>query len=554
MVSFDTDLFKQAQERATDLKSTYSERDKLIDEMVKMYTLVDPIAEQTEQKFKSVINTRSPDAANAVETAVRLMTANYPGYNAPEELHNHADPEVLDTIESLAGMMMRQSDRVRGQPVHVDGARSGILTDEIIASVNSTAAMLEYAHGSKAVKRIERIARVTPFLFDVVHPLGCYYETDFSGVRSFCRRLELTGQQIVDQFGDDGKQALGGVPGSKKLSDRHVVWMSWDLDAYWCWIEDGGIPIAFREWEYSFVPWVVSVVEGSRIFNKVEEQRRPLLYTLHKSGMWSRQNIALSAIYTRVQTWLWGALQFETDDPGAPTPTIDTDSPLSIIRVEKGKLSPLPVDPKENALWQAFQLAQTLGEQSTIYKTTAGQALGPGATYSETALLSQAGRLPLVAVQRKLGWVLGDLVRMAFLWMKESKENTYTASEAGKEYVLDASLIPDDLEIEVTIDPTRPEDMLQQGQVVKALKGIVPDEYLYEHLLHVRQPANMIEDLWKQNYRDQLTAVVLQQLNAPPQQPEPPPDAGLIPGIPGAMADGGMGGPLPPAFEQGMEA
>lgn len=554
MDSYDPENFSRAQAHAQDLKADYGARDTLIDNMLKMYTLVDPDAEAVEKKFKSLVNTRSPTAANAIETGVRLMTANYPGYSASEEMNRNADVDALDTIEEMAATMMRQSDRVRGQPVHVDGARSGLLTDEIIISVNSTADMLEYARRGKqdspSARRMERIAAATPYLFDVVHPKGCYYELDWSGVRSFVRVVEMTKQQIADQFGSVTEGALGSAKKGGKL-DRWDVWMSWDLDWYYCWVDGASEPIAWRKWELSFVPWVVHLVEGSRMWEKLVDQRRPFLYTLYKSGMWSRENIALSAIFTRVQTFLWSVLVYEAESAEAEDPKIDTDNPLSILRVNGGKLGTLPPDPKENSLWQAYQLAASLGEQSTIYRQVAGEGSG-SRTYSETALLNQAGRLPLAAVQRKLAWALGDALKLAFLWMKEGSDPSYSAKERGQVYELAKELIPADLEIECSIDPTRPEDMLQQGQLVKTLQDTVDDEYLYEHLLHVRQPGKMVERLWKQRYRNLRTQQLLQAMAQPAQPPQPQPEPGMIPGLPAVMAEGGMGGPEPATFEQGM--
>lgn len=563
-MNFDPDEFKDTVDYFEHMRSQFAERDAIMDRMKAIYFLEDEDAERLRKAYDAIPVTISPDPANAVETAVRLMTANSPDYNVPEELHaDGANRDTLDEIEKLAAMMMRASDRVRGTPVHVDGARSGLIYDEIIISVNCTENVLTDAKGASkaALKRIERIKGITPFLFDVTDPHGCYYDIDSLGLRAFGREVTMTGQQVIESWGSDGREAVGIDDETKARNKEYVVRLMWDLVNYTVWVQGSSQPIVMRPHNLPFIPWVVHTVEGSRLFPDADEQRRPFLYNIDKSGLWRRQNLSLTAVYSGAQSRMFAAFVYNAN-PEDDDPMFDLTQPINTVRISReNKLTPLPADPAQNSTWQALQLAQQLGEQSTIYRTVGGQPVGPGATFSETALLNQAGRLPLTAIQRKLGWALGDALRIAFLWMKENG-GSYNAKDRGAYASLKATDIPDDLEVEVTLNLALPQDRLQQANIFQILKDRVPDEYLYEELLHIRRPGEMRNKLWKQRIEDTLAGAQLQQLvaeaSAPPPQamPQTPPDmqGGGMPGpvgLPPEMMQGGMAGPEAPAFEQG---
>lgn len=56
--------------------------------------------------------------------------------------------------------------------------------------------------------------------------------------------------------------------------------------------------------------------------------------------------------------------------------------------------------PNESALWQFSDMLKSSEAESTLYRQTLGEPLGSNAPYSMVSLLNQAGRLPLVPLQR----------------------------------------------------------------------------------------------------------------------------------------------------------
>jgi len=548
---YDEQKFLELTQYAYDMQTSNSGRDEMIQAMRHMYTLDDPELEKLGNTFKNIVISYSPTASNAIETAVRLLSVNEPGVNVPEEMHETTDPETLNNIERFAQIMLRQSDRIRGSLLIVDGIRSGLLYDEIHITVNSTNDLYEQvkSRGGGLAARAERIKNLTPYLFSVHDPTGCYVDWDIMGMRAWARRVEMSAQRIIDEYGDAGREAVGSYSSSSLgRLNTYFVWSMWDLDYYVCWIEGAKKPIYFRENELGFIPVVVHTIEGSEMFSDRKMRRMPFLYRMWKSGVWKSQNIALSAIYTRARTRMWATYLYKAPSD-ASKPEIDLTMPINMIQIDpRYEMMPFPSDPANNEMWQAWNLSDQLGTESTIYKQVAGKPLGPNSTYSETALLSQAGRLPLVPVQRKMEWALGDALRMAFLWMKNDS-GEYQGQERGNICTLNAAQIPDNLEIEVNLDIAMPQDRLQQANIFNILKDRVPDEYLYEHLLNERQPKEMVKRLWQQRIRDALIGSELQQMMQQQQaqnMPQPPPsqpEAMGMQGIPPEMMMGGMQGP-----------
>lgn len=557
------DEFKRINDNAQELRMLYSKRDQSLDEMQNMLLLKWSQQATLQERYPHMQVTLSPEPRNAIKTAVRLMTANEPQVNVPAELAQNIDPMVSDQIERMAATMLRASDRVRGTPLHQDLALSGLTFDEVIISINRTADLVRYAKGGSraAVARAERVAKLTPFLFVAHDPHGCYYDHDELGLRAFARRSLMKQAHILEKYGADGERALGSLADRQQKLDEYTVWSWWDLEYYACWVEGGAEPIHCEPHGLPFIPVVCHTVEGTRLFGQVEDQREPLLLTMQRSGLWQRQNLALSAMFTSVAAaGLWPQLVFNAPD-GIDDPEVDTTSPLGFIRVNGGDLRPFDKHLIDPALTASWQLAQQLGVESTIYKQVGGQPIGNGATFSETSLLNAAGRQPLIPTQRKVGWAMGDALRLAFLWMAE-EGGMYSARDRGGLAELQAGAIPDGLEIEVRIDVALPQDRLQMANVFNILKGAVSQEWLLENILNIKQPQDMMaKTLREQAFQLQAQAYFQQKLQeaamrqqmaqrAAAMQQSGPSMGGPSMGGPG-MGGPGVGGPGPGGMPPG---
>jgi len=558
-----TDL-TELQDYARDLQATYGERDALLEDMKAMYLLIWDEQSDLEAKFNHMHVTLSPDARNKIRTAVRLMTATEPQINVPKELQREIGPDVGDRIEQMAAIMLRQSDRIRGNPVAYDAVLSGLLFDEIHISVNDTAVLASQGEsGSKARQaRYQRIQDLTPFILDVHSPQGCYADHDALGLTAWARVVKMTRGSIISRYGSKGEAAIGGLGARQSSMEQLDVWAMWTLDDYACWIDGSKEPIHNEKHGLPFIPVAVHTVEGSRaMFADAAEQREPFLYTLWKSGLWKRANLYLSAMATNAASALWPQLAFISQEREAPD--MDLSVPWGVFHLYPNEdlrtWNKNLIDP---ALVNLYQQTQALSTASTLYDQVAGAPLGPGASYSETALLNQAGRLPLVGIQRKAGWALGDALRMAFLLMKDGG-GKYSGGGRAVYAEIKAADIPDSLEVEVSMDVALPQDRLQLANIIAQLKGILPTEWLLEHVLQVRQPAQLIEQAMSEQATMALWQAEMQRRVQEYMQPQIPAQAGGMPGMPPGMMppmDGmnetmsnpmaGMPGGLPP--EMGM--
>jgi len=553
-----------------ELRTRHGERDAILDDMQKMYSLDWPGREAMKQKFQSMKIVISPEPRNALKAALRLMTAAEPIISIPTD-RNETPSGSADRLERMANIMLRASDRVRGNPCALEVVQSGLLYDEIHVLVSSTKALVDNARSKADKARAERVNRLTPYLFSVQDPHGCYAEHDELGLRAWARRAKMTREAVVSLYGADGEQALGGLSDKHGRQEEVYVWTYYDLETYGCWIEGSGQAIKLEDHGLPVIPVASHKVEGSRLFSAVKDQCEPFLLTLSRSGLWEQQNTLLSAMYTSASLGLWPMMHYE--GPDGTEPEVNTTTPLGFIHTLPGtKLEPWQkalVDPQFVALWQQ---AQALSEQSTIFKTVAGQPLGSGATFSETSLLNQAGRLPLIGTQRKAGWALGDALRIAFTLMRDGG-GSYAASYKDDSAKVSKADIPESLEVECSVEMSLPQDKLQASNIVNTLRGIMPDRWMIENILNERQPDALMEEvmteqavkaMFGQALQAKLQAAQMQQqqmlqmAQAAQAQPQPamqgapmqqaqPPQPGSNPmtgGLPPEMMMGGDQGPM----------
>jgi hypothetical protein len=211
-----------------------------------------------------------------------------------------------------------------------------------------------------------------------------------------------------------------------------------------------------------------------------------------------------------------------------------------------------------------WALSEQLGTESTIYKQVGGGGLGSGETFSSISLLSQSGRLPLVGIQRKAGWAIGDAMRIAFAILK-ADGSKYKARKDSVYAQLNKADIPDSLEIEVTLDADMPQDKLQQANIFNILQGKISQEWLMENILNIRQPAEMQRQLmteqatqmhlqmYMQKQAQQMQQAEQMAQQQAMQQMQPPQPQGPMPnetmsnpmqgGLPPEMVAGGTQGP-----------
>jgi hypothetical protein len=522
-VKVDDGKLSEFQDHAQQLAGADTARDQMykeIDDMFLMTWTGDTGKNYSGSSTKIIV---SPDARNTILGAVRLMVATDPQINI-SNVKGKVDKNKQDTIEKGANAIWVSSGRAQGGPIHYDAILSSILYADEHLAITSTADLLESAkQNNSGVARAERLANRTPFLIDVWNPKDGHSEFDSLGLSAYYRKTEKTVTDLKSAYGNRVPADIQ----NKKSYEKVVLNTYYNNDYTAIWTDAG--PILCEPHNLPFIPVVVQQTEGSKLWSKSEESKQPMLYTLLKSGLWTMENMILTVMYTLIKdqgvTPLYvhrspksgqKALQMNFDDSPGVVELVDGEdfSPIQ----NKGLIDP--------ALEKGLDIAQIKSEQSTIYSQALGAPVSSSSTYSELALLSQSGRLPLIGTQRRGGWGIATVLENCLYWMKQDK---LSFSKSGFE--LKSSDIPDYFELEVKLDVKLPQDKLQMANIANILTNgdnpIASKEFVRREILSVGQSTDMDKEIWTEKAasamfsmftQQQIQAMMAQQQQAVPQQ------------------------------------
>jgi len=544
--------FTDLQQRALDLTALHMGRGTLYQECEYMYFMDEPDKSKWEKQAENLKVTLSPDPFNQLNGAARLLFATDPTFAIPKEKNDTRAAKKSEPIERFCAQMYQAASRLVGQPIHYDAVVSALLYSDVDIAVTDTQSLVNAAKSKAEKERAKQAAARTPYLFTVRNPKECYPRWDILGLREHLRKVELTAGEVKGIYGE--------IPGNENKSDNTSVTLCeyWNLEEHAVWVEGTKDPILLEPHNLPCIPIVSIIAEGSRsLFSQADQQRQPFLYALAKSGLWNRQNLALTLMYT--YAFAIGAnpmFLYQGEQEEIP---VDWNVPGGIVRLHQGEsFGPVAKNAIDPSLLTIQQIADQKVVESTIYKQSLGQPLEGNAPFSTVALLSQSGRLPLISPQRKLSWALGQMMEIALTLMRD-KGGKQMSSYGFNQFELKRADIPDTFELEAKLDINLPTDLLQQANIVKLLQGTVSNEWLMENVLKIGQPTQMRKELWTEQAQEALYRTTVQRMVAPPQMPPPqmqqpqPPQGTPGQSIPPEMMMGGMGAPEMPEQQVGGE-
>ena len=500
----DDSLFAEIKDHAEQMKSDDSARDTMYTSIDEMYLM--NWTGRAGKKWKTAEVKVSPDARNAALGAVRLMVATDPIFNVVNSSEQQGKYEKL---EKAVTKIYEASGRAAGNPIHYDAILSAILYSEMHMAITSTASLVEAARQNKSgVERAERLQMMTPFIIDVWNPREGHAEFDTLGLSAYYKESETYVSKLKSDFG----ARLPAATMARKSSETIKLKTFYDTVNTCIWTDDG--PIVQEPHGLPFIPVMVQYTEGSRLWTKHEEARQPLLYTLHKSGMWEMQNLIYSVFFTLIRDMGVTPLYKHVVPSALVGKQLDIDyseNPGVVHVVEGEDFVPLLnkglVDP---SVQQGLQIATSAIQQSTLYPQALGAPVEGDSTFSELALLSQSGRLPLTGIQRRGGWGLGQLMEMCLAMLKTEKGNVKAVG-----IDLKASDIPDYVQIEAKLDVKLPQDKLQQANIAQIITGgdrpLVSNEWARQNILNVGQSGEMDRQIWTETASQMMFQTFLQQ-------------------------------------------
>ena len=473
MKLFDRDVFKEIVTHARDLKSVHGIRDAEFDEYEKMY-LMDFHAENSEFSDQDIMKlTPSPSARNKVLNACRLMMSQEPVFDI--NAHGY-DQGKIEAIEKSISRWWDQSGRAIKRPLHYDMILSALLYDEMHTSITI---MDDYKAYNKKDRRAERVSRITPILFQSWNPREGYPEFDELGLCGYYRETKVRWSYVAQKYKELLKDNYSYF--NKKSTDNVALKLWYDLEHYAIWINDDD-PLVCEEHNLPCIPIDVTLVNGSSFFEKEEDRRQPLLFSLNRSHLWERESLLYTVLYSLLFTMgVTPTFVYKTDTEDDLN--LQQDGAISYYVMRKGDTLD-PLDSKGILPPEVQRLSEITGgliDESTMYSTAFGEKNFNSQTFSETSLLQQAARLPLIGPQRLGGFGISSTIEMALMMLKERGINF---DKNG--YEIKASEIPDDIEVKAKLDVILPQEKLQMVNIGLNMQKLgMPDEYIQNNLLGI---------------------------------------------------------------------
>jgi hypothetical protein len=461
--------------------------------------------------------TIDPGPRNKVNGLSNLLTASRPSWNVPKEKNDPDAESKSSKIEKAANTIWTRSNTVQGKRIERQAIISAAIYDEIHIRIISTKDMLDATKGKMAaqesgenfdiamaeaeVEQARIINLRTPFLFKLLPPPAVWPLWSSAGpLIVHYTETQMLVADVKNEFGDLAARAIGTLQDYKSVT--LCEW--WDKVYRYTWlVENKNEPIYSDAHGLNFLPVVSHRVIGSDLFMDVKRQNEPFLYGALKSGVWKAKNQILTALRTNLNALINAGYYYQKQGPDDQLGMINFDQIGNVIQ-GLGNLQPLAKNIVDQNSTQLWGILDGLFEESTIYGSALGEKLSSNMTFSETALLAQQGRLPIVPQQSALQEVLASVMGVAFRWYKLQ----------GGEHELFGGLtredIPDIIEFNVVVEPDLPQDKLQQSQVAQAISGgedpLVPKRWARENVLNESQSDDIQREIWG----EQMSTVAFQ--------------------------------------------
>jgi hypothetical protein len=446
------------------------------------------------------------------------------------------DPDFKkDDLENALKSWFKVSDKLSKKRTLSDMALATLLHGEVQVGLSSTKAMLEsVAENRKAAAK--RVADRTPYLITTWHPNQGRYRFDELGMYVFSHETKITWGQVQSMLG----QYLDADQMAKKKQDEVTVVKYWNLDVFVIFVDDKAIHAVTRDGQP--IPVEVTLVDGSQLFTKVEDQRQSVMYAVDKADYFNQQSL-LNTLEASIVFALGIAPMYEHQlPPGDENRQVDVDHSVigGVVNLLPGETyKPINnrglIDPSVVELHRRNSMAI---EESTIYNTALGAPVESNIAFSTVSLLAQQGRLPLSGPQLALGTCIGNLMELGLTLLKSEGRKL-----KSKQYQIEPKSLPEDLDIEVRIDIKLPQDKLQLANIAHLLKGdnLADTEWIQSNVLNITDTTKMSKAIVQDKIIVALTDLKIQGLVTQMQQGSQPPAPGAPQGMPGQPAP--MGGP-----------
>lgn len=483
--------FAAVKKKCQDLESLYAARNTKANEMEAAY-FMDWTNKPLGDEAKVIT---SPSARNKANGAIWLMTATDPVFSVPFDLNDDDAKTKSEAMEKMAAAMWHTAGLIRQRPVHYDAVTSGVLFGEMHIGVVNTKDLSEQSKGGPTEGRFSKIAEMTPFIYEVYDPRTGYPEYDALGLSAYYRKVKMKTGEILDRWGDLAIQS-GMNPGERFVDVNFCDY--WDNVVHIAWIE-GKTPLYIGEHGLPCIPIVAQIVTGSTVFESPEDKIQPFLQTVVSSGVWESENISLTSMATYAARLGTPTFVYQSID-GERELRMDKSVIGGVANIRSNEsVMPLVQKVIDDSISQLYTVAKDISEQSTIYGQTMGQPISSTASFSATSLLHQAGRLPLITIQKLGGWAIARALEISFEIMRDVTGAGKAMKASGGTAKLKPSDIPKAFIIDARLEIDLPQDKRNDAMILQQLTSgdnpAVSMRWAREEILNIGQSKEMSQEI-----------------------------------------------------------
>lgn len=457
--------------------------------------------------------TISPSSRNEVVGMVRLLDTSelHVKVKSKGGLTSNSD-EIEDALKSI----LRVSGEYRRARVESDAALSAVLFGPVTLYAESLDDLLEVNKGNTfRTAQLEEIKLRTPFLIRTINPEQSYPDWGEFGLIAHSWKFEQRGSVLKERWGVESKP-----------DQDYTVHDVYDSQYRLVYADGIKEPLLAVTHGLNRIPIVQRYAGGSSLFHKPEQQMQAFLYAKAASRLDKRENALLTTISTAINTrGLLGPLLSVNPENVPEKLEVKNAGMVRMLVADARQVDDKVIDP---VIFQWKNLLDELSGQSTIYKQTLGEDINT-ATFSGLAMLSSAGKLPMVDQQRALEMAFRDIFLSILQRIKrESIENE----------LIQAGEIPDDVDLDVRLEPKLPQDQLRNATVATNLGNTVSREWKRGELLQISDSQAMTKQVEKEAIRDAILTQIIQnpemmqpfimaamRMTPPPATPPAPPSA-----------------------------
>jgi hypothetical protein len=483
--------------------------------------------------------TVDPSGRNAVTGMKRLLDTSEVHVQISES--NGDESPASNKIEKALLRILNQSGMMRRARVEKDVNLSAVLYGPAVLAAERVDDLVKVQTKPIYKKRLEEIAKHTPFLLRAISPKESYSRWGELGMSAHLRKYKLSGITVEERW---------GVQGLSK-NQPYWVWDWIDLENRCAWIEGRKEVLIAKPHKMPSMNIVARFAGGSSLFNEGDRQSQSFLYA-HTKGEWDkRQNLFWTYLFTALfmQGLPGPLLIIDPDSIPGEDKTVKIDYTGGVRKIfGRAQATNFPVI--DSDVLKIKELMDATHAESTIYKQTLGESVS-GSTFSGLAMMSSAGTLPLEDPKEAIAFAFRDIFDHILQRIKaEGIDTPWIAADD----------IPDDYGIEVTLEPKLPQDNLRNAQVATNLGDLVSQRWKRNNILQIADSDAMTSEVLQEmmlmdmvkammSNEQRVDALIEQVLNRkPPAQvgagangaaaPAAPPETAMPPEQMQQMPDG----------------